>query len=189
MKNSLMKLTLCLAFFSGQLWCSGQEPPDRRYPNPPGQNKRADMPGTRTAERRRAQDGYLAKKLGLTDEQREKFRAHNVKLHEELAGLHEQREQAKAEYKKIMEQDAPDEQAALTAVEELYKINADIVKLRVRAKHAINEIFTPEQRAQLDQLRKQAIERQNNRREFNREPGDKPSPRRRPPPDAIDIDE
>ena len=94
-----------LSLFQGS-WCPTRNRLTDAIPTLRAKTKE-QICGTRTAERRRAQDGYLAK-LGLTDEQREKFRAHNVKLHEELAGLHEQREQAKAEYKKIMEQDAPD---------------------------------------------------------------------------------
>lgn len=155
----LMLLALGLALLAGNLAVAQPQPPD----NPP-QPQPADKPPQPPKARPPDPIGDnlfppeliwgCGDQIGLTAEQRESLRAQGEKVGPRFQELMQRVEQEKQALGALLKQEHPDGDEAVAQLDKMMDAERDLRRLHITFFVALKNLLTPDQQAQLRELRK-----------------------------------
>jgi Spy/CpxP family protein refolding chaperone len=111
----------------------------------------------------------MAKKLGITDAQREAIKAQMATMQEAHIALKAQMEKAALKQARLMTETTLDEAALMAAVEETGDIRTEMARLRIKHLLFMRSTLTPEQTEKLQEGMRKRMESQRERRGDDRE--------------------
>ena len=152
-------LTLALALVGGNLAVGEPQPPDRP-PQPQPPDKPPQPPKARPPDP--IGDNLFppeliwncADQIGLTAEQRESLRSQGEKVGPQFQELMQRVEQEKQALVEILKQEHPDGDEAVARLDKILDAERELRRLHVTFFVALKNLLTPDQQAQLQELRK-----------------------------------
>ncbi len=113
----------------------------------------------------------VVKKLGLSDEQVKAVREAGYEHQKVMVSLRADSELAQLDVKKLMDQDTPDTEAVMKALDTAGRLQTEIRKEAVRSQLKVREIIGPEASKQLKEIMQNRLQRQGGDRQGKRGPG------------------
>lgn len=101
----------------------------------------------------------MAKRLQLTEPQREQMRAIRESAAPEMRALHEELRQSRRKLRELATAETYDEQAVRSEAQRLGDLTAQLAELGARTGSQAHQLLTPEQQAELSEMRQQAHQR------------------------------
>ena len=100
-------------------------------------------------------DQEALKKLGVTDEQQTALKTASYEFRKEMAKLNADRELAELDYRKAMDEDTPDENAVLKAVEEVGTAETAVRKASTKYQLKIKNVLGAEKLNELKSMQRE----------------------------------
>ncbi|MGH9800482.1 MAG: Spy/CpxP family protein refolding chaperone, partial [Blastocatellia bacterium] len=97
---------------------------------------------------------HIFERLNLTDVQKQKIESLREKQHEDSKQYHQQLQGNGEQMRAIVESSNFDEAAARTLLAKEAQIETELKLIRIRTDNAIHNLLTVEQKAKLDELRR-----------------------------------
>jgi Spy/CpxP family protein refolding chaperone len=113
----------------------------------------------------------IVKKLGLTEEQVNAVQAAGYEHQKVMVSLRADSELAQLDVKKLMDQDAPDTEAVMKALDTAGRLQTEIHKAGIRNQLKIREIIGADAAKQLKQIMHNRMDRQDGDRQGKHGPG------------------
>ena len=115
----------------------------------------------------------LAAELGLAGEKSAELKEKMQEMRKKIAGLKSEHDTAMASLDKLLQADPIDEAAVWKAFDELRRIEAQMLKVRISTRLEVSKNLTPEQRKRMAEMRAKMEQKRRERMEKIRERGEK----------------